>query len=480
GVADELIQGQLYRRILDHIHDPDVRALAHPGMVMRRVTPDVIKRVLAPVCGLRGVTTERASQLFEALGAETALVGIEQDGALKYREDVRQPVLELLARDKPDEVRAIHAAAVEYYVANGIDTPIDRAEEIYHRLMLQEGRETVLARWVDGVERFLADAIPEIPATQRIWIAHQMSLELPPEVYKAAELADWERLYGRKALDAIRFSGPKDSLKLLAERTERTPESPLFAIEARCLLAVDRAPEAFELIDRAIRGYPAFGNVGRLAELVWLQANTSLVLGRGAQAMTLLRQLVEMSPSLASPLTRVQALATLVELEAASGSPHVATTRETLSQTLLALDIAEIDAERSVIRVALVRLGRDYPITIAQLSTYIISPWSLLMQQQKLDVRSALGEVVTPLEAAGRAEIASLARSAATMDLDGAQHMALVVVERLADEDPDPRLADVILRLLDADQPTLRGASLAGLDSYREQWELHAAPEVRA
>jgi hypothetical protein len=96
GVADELIQGQLYRRILNHIHDPNVRALAHPGMVLRRITPDLIDKVVAPVCGMADITEERAQELFEALAAEHSLVSAEEDGALKYREDIRQPMLQLL------------------------------------------------------------------------------------------------------------------------------------------------------------------------------------------------------------------------------------------------------------------------------------------------------------------------------------------------------------------------------------------------
>ncbi|MFT5455831.1 MAG: hypothetical protein ACI9K2_002314, partial [Myxococcota bacterium] len=37
-LAVELVQGVLYRRILDHVGDADVEALAHPGLVLRRIT----------------------------------------------------------------------------------------------------------------------------------------------------------------------------------------------------------------------------------------------------------------------------------------------------------------------------------------------------------------------------------------------------------------------------------------------------------
>src|SRR5262249_28717866 len=47
---EELIQGILYQRILSHIHDPEVRKLVHPGLVLRRITPELITEVLAGPC----------------------------------------------------------------------------------------------------------------------------------------------------------------------------------------------------------------------------------------------------------------------------------------------------------------------------------------------------------------------------------------------------------------------------------------------
>ena len=46
------IQGYLYRRILNHIQDDEVRRLAYPGLVLRRVTPGIIYNVLAKPCGV--------------------------------------------------------------------------------------------------------------------------------------------------------------------------------------------------------------------------------------------------------------------------------------------------------------------------------------------------------------------------------------------------------------------------------------------
>ena len=53
AVAEGEIERYLYTRILKHIGDERVRALAHPGLVLRRVTADLILRVLAEPCDLK-------------------------------------------------------------------------------------------------------------------------------------------------------------------------------------------------------------------------------------------------------------------------------------------------------------------------------------------------------------------------------------------------------------------------------------------
>ena len=132
-IGPELIRGLLYRRILDHIHDPDARALAHPGMALRRVTPEIIRDVLAPVCGLGYPTLERAEELFRCLHDEHTLVQLDETGALRYREEIRRPMLALLTSDKPSQTEQLHRVVADYYADQNDD--ISRAEEIYHLLM---------------------------------------------------------------------------------------------------------------------------------------------------------------------------------------------------------------------------------------------------------------------------------------------------------------------------------------------------------
>ena len=64
AVAEGNIQGQLYSRLLEHIRDPLVRAVAHPGLVVRRLTPEIIREVLAEPCGIAPLDEAEAARIF--------------------------------------------------------------------------------------------------------------------------------------------------------------------------------------------------------------------------------------------------------------------------------------------------------------------------------------------------------------------------------------------------------------------------------
>jgi cellulose synthase operon protein C len=70
-IDDRIVQRQLYRRVLDHVHDPEVRRLAHLGIVLLRLTPELILEVLAQPCGLSVATLDDAQRLVDALPRES-------------------------------------------------------------------------------------------------------------------------------------------------------------------------------------------------------------------------------------------------------------------------------------------------------------------------------------------------------------------------------------------------------------------------
>jgi len=464
GVAEDIVQGQLYRRILDHIHDPDVRTLAHPGMVLRRVTPGIIRRVLAPACGLGQIDEQRADRLFDELRLEHALVRLDFDQSLRYREEVRRPILAMLISDKPSEVKALHQAAIAYYLPSTDSS--ERAEELYHRLMLGDSPSVLAERWIQGVESHLITAVEELPALQQSWLASRMSIELSKETVALADTEVWESIVGQKAFAALRYSEPNAILSMLAERNERSAASPLFAIEARAWLALHQPERAASLLDRALQGYPLMGNRGRLAELLWLRAQSQVQTGKPEEARETLTRLAEAAARLDSPLPVVQAYAELVDLEPTA---EMSPTKEALAVQIRMLKPAEIDRERALVRLALVRLGPAYPATLSALAPLVVGDFIFMLRQSLIDI--------APVAARLRKE-PDLSLSDGEPNADAVAEAVRRTLDRLMDGGADPRVARVLLDVMGAEGASLAGATLAGLDSYREPWELAAPLET--
>jgi hypothetical protein len=244
-----LIRQKLYHRILGHVHDPDIRRLAHPGLVLRRVTPELILKVLAGPCGLSIDSLDDARRLFDELARETALVKLDYDGALVHRPDLRKSILSLLEADEPDKTREIHRAAIDYYVTRSAN-PKERAEEIYHRLKLGEDPQASADRWLLGMETHLINAVDEFDGSTHAFLAARLGLVVSDPVRAAATLSDWERLVAPRARTLLDNGDAAMALGLIRERTERTPDSPLVSLEAEALVSLDRIDEAWAALDR--------------------------------------------------------------------------------------------------------------------------------------------------------------------------------------------------------------------------------------
>lgn len=138
---DEELQGFLYTRILERIADPQVRKVAHPGMVLRRIDAQVLLHVLNEPCQLGLKSEEDARGMLARVADEVTLV--ERDGGeLRYRSDLRIAGVRLLQRSRPEAVMRIHEAAIRWY--RELPGPQARAEEIWHLLSLErldEARE---------------------------------------------------------------------------------------------------------------------------------------------------------------------------------------------------------------------------------------------------------------------------------------------------------------------------------------------------
>ncbi len=373
-VDQEIIQGQLYERLLDHIHDDNVRTLAHPGMVLRRVTPEVILEVLAPLLLESVSDPAEAERLFRELKREHALVTIDGD-ALVYRPEIRRAMVRLLEQDRYGSVRKLHRAAVHYYSQReGVPA---RAEELYHRLALGEDEPWVLdSRWLAEIEQSVVSGLEEYPDPMKAWLASRASLEVPRSVFVNAGTADWERNTTRKVQKALSELQIDWALALLGERSERTPASPLFALAAKTHMLAGNLQEAALSLQAGIERVSESTNRGRLAELFWLQSQVLLLDKRPEQADRSLAQAEKAIAGTPNPTPLVHVLSHRLLLRRqhpALYDERTSALRLRLDQACQRVDETTVYEADFVIRLALDLLENEYPSTKARLGAFVES-----------------------------------------------------------------------------------------------------------
>ncbi|MDH2388840.1 ATP-binding protein [Streptomyces sp. HNM0663] len=312
-VDQMLVQGLLYERILHHIPDEEVRRLAHPGLVLRVITPEIIQEVLAVPCGLRVDSPEDARRLFDAL-ARIDLVEPAGPDAVRHRPDVRAIMLRLSGSDRAAVMRDIEQRAVAYYAArDGVQA---RAEEIYHRLRLNESPRAVEERWLPGVERLLVGAQQEMNPRAAGLITAHLGGVAPRKVLAEADQEDWERIAAREVEDLLAQGFAEEALVRLGERRPWTPCSALHSLWAETLNRLGRRAEARAAASDAVAEAGKAGCAGRQLELLLLAARLDEEAGEATAADRRLRAAEDLAVSLGQDLEAMGALLARARLAA--------------------------------------------------------------------------------------------------------------------------------------------------------------------
>ena len=159
----EVSSAFLYRLLLSRIEDPILKALAHPGLIVRRINSDVILQVLSPALGLKPPSPERAKTLLDQLASYHWLVEPDPGAAgfLKHRSDMRRLLLPLLYQSAPARSAKVDAAAVRWFGAR--PEPWAQVEAVYHQLQLTRRGRPVPTVSAQLAAQFDADALDELP-----------------------------------------------------------------------------------------------------------------------------------------------------------------------------------------------------------------------------------------------------------------------------------------------------------------------------
>ena len=231
-VGDAIVQGQLYERIAGHLHEGPVKQMAIPGLVLRYFTPELIEKVLAGPCELRIKDASEARALFDDLAREVAVVrqGDSLD-MLALRPDLRRTVLDGFRQDAASAAKRqlIHEAAVAYFASR--PGPENRAEEIYHRLWLDQDPDVIDARWLTGIELRLRSAVEELGGRARVHLANRVGGVDDAGALTASQ-EEWERYAENRAADLLQLGLPEKALVVLGQRSERQAASRLHIYES--------------------------------------------------------------------------------------------------------------------------------------------------------------------------------------------------------------------------------------------------------
>ncbi len=248
-IKTEEQQGMLYRRILGHVrtHNPQLERVANPGLILRRITPEVIEHILAGPCKLALRRPHDSYRLFEALARETGLVDpYREPGALWHLSAVRRVMLPKLREELGTLATDLHRAAAIYYARQpGL---IARAEQLYHRLWLDEDFAQLDALWQPELGPQLRSAYEELAPAQKIWLGDKLGIELDSELREQASYAIWARQTEQRAQTLLTNGLAREALEAVRERPRSAEVVSLLILETDILKLLGLSSEAVKVL----------------------------------------------------------------------------------------------------------------------------------------------------------------------------------------------------------------------------------------
>ncbi|OJV16421.1 MAG: hypothetical protein BGO21_26350 [Dyadobacter sp. 50-39] len=253
-LPQSMIEGYLYKRILNRIVNPQLKEIAEDVLVLRTLQPTMLHSVLHD--RMRSDVSE--DTLFEQLKREMGLVYAETEGVsaltgerqlLHVRPEVRGTTLFLLEKKDPDRVHVIHQRAIEWYQQRTLTYPREIAELIYHYLCIGNVTDAQ-RRWQDACAHYLNEAVAEIPerfGEAREWLGNMLEKQRTPD----KQLTEWER----EAVERIRGAISRKLYRIipgtLKEEAKRSLQSPLTIYDAWVMWRSGNPAEALRMLDEA-------------------------------------------------------------------------------------------------------------------------------------------------------------------------------------------------------------------------------------
>lgn len=251
GIDRERIQEQLVRRNLVHVKGELARKVAFPGLLVRKISPEILQKVLAEPCGLGVIDDNQAQSIFSSLAEQDFLVTREK-GSLVFRKDLRVALYDLILKEYGERANRIHDLAVAFYA--GRPEPDNRAEYLYHRLKRGDDPEICTQLYSQDMRPYIENALTELPLNAYIRLAALMGLTVGEEAAANASLPEWEDYMIAQIKDILEDgdeSGLHRKKKMLMARAERTYTTRLYYFEALMHLRLGEFEETREILAKA-------------------------------------------------------------------------------------------------------------------------------------------------------------------------------------------------------------------------------------
>lgn len=243
-LATQRITGILINRMVNHINDPHVRRLAIPGLVVRAMTPEVIRHVMAPASGLAPLELNVENQLFKRLEQERWLV-TRRGNSLRQRPEVRTAMLNLLRNKDRRGFSETNAIAIAFFGERSASSSEARAECIYH--MLLGGRTAfseIDALWTSDVASFLQNAVEDLTGLSQAYLRLKLGRHgqvTPEEIVQVSDSVP--SLIDTIGRQLFRTLPPETALHLLRRTKDTGDYSAKFSLRLEALYRTGRWAE---------------------------------------------------------------------------------------------------------------------------------------------------------------------------------------------------------------------------------------------
>ncbi len=204
----EVAAAYLHRFLLSRIKDTVLQELAEPGLIVRRISPEVIAEVLAPALDL-DLEPGEAVRLFDELASHHWLVEPDSvSGWVRHRSDIRAVLLRLLYDGGKKAIAArVDRAAADWFSRR--PEPFAPIESAYHLLQAMRTRRKPPPIDPQLLAQFDKETIAQLPKSAQDLI----------RAGRGERTSQWRGLEQPLATaDAAAVAGAASELETLVER----------------------------------------------------------------------------------------------------------------------------------------------------------------------------------------------------------------------------------------------------------------------